>query len=161
MQDLSRFVPNVHFEQIPIKNLVSNQEYQRPLSQAQVEKAIEDFDLNQINPVKVSRRDGINYVFNGQHTIEIVATVSGSRETPVWCMIYDSLDYQNEADIFANQMKHVLSLIHIFRACPDSPDFFRWHFRKCHEVLVRYLESPGEDLTGKFRICLLYTSRCV
>ena len=50
MQDFSRFVPNVHFEQIPIKNLVSNQEYQRPLSQAQVEKAIEDFDLNQINP---------------------------------------------------------------------------------------------------------------
>ena len=49
MQDFSRFVPNVHFEQIPIKNLVSNQEYQRPLSQAQVEKAIEDFDLNQIN----------------------------------------------------------------------------------------------------------------
>lgn len=104
------FVPNVHFEQIPIKNLVSNQEYQRPLSQAQVEKAIEDFDLNQINPVKVSRRDGVNYVFNGQHTIEIVATVSGSRETPVWCMIYDSLDYKNEADIFANQMKHVRPL---------------------------------------------------
>lgn len=64
MQDFSRFVPNVHFEQIPIKNLVSNQEYQRPLSQAQVEKAIEDFDLNQINPVKVSRRDGVNYVFS-------------------------------------------------------------------------------------------------
>ena len=110
MQDFSRFVPNVHFEQIPIKNLVSNQEYQRPLSQAQVEKAIEDFDLNQINPVKVSRRDGVNYVFNGQHTIEIVATVSGSRETPVWCMIYGSLDYKNEADIFANQMKHVRPL---------------------------------------------------
>ena len=110
MQDFSRFVPNVHFEQIPIKNLVSNQEYQRPLSQAQVEKAIEDFDLNQINPVKVSRRDGVNYVFNGQHTIEIIATVSGSRETPVWCMIYDSLDYKNEADIFANQMKHVRPL---------------------------------------------------
>lgn len=110
MQDFSRFVPNVHFEQIPIKNLVSNQEYQRPLSPSQVERAIADFDLNQINPVKVSRRNGINYVFNGQHTIEIVATVSGSRETPVWCMIYDSLDYRNEADIFANQMKHVRPL---------------------------------------------------
>lgn len=58
----------------------------------------------------MSRRDGVNYVFNGQHTIEIVATVSGSRETPVWCMIYDSLDYKNEADIFANQMKHVRPL---------------------------------------------------
>lgn len=110
MDDFSRFVPDVHFEKIPIKNLVSNQGYQRPLSQAQVEKAIKDFDLNQINPVKVSRRDGINYVFNGQHTIEIVATVSGSRETPVWCMIYDELDYRHEADIFANQMRHVRPL---------------------------------------------------
>lgn len=27
-----QYVPNVHFEQIPIKNLVSNQEYQRNLS---------------------------------------------------------------------------------------------------------------------------------
>ena len=27
MADFSMFVPNVHFEQIPIKNLVSNQEY--------------------------------------------------------------------------------------------------------------------------------------
>ena len=110
MDTFSMFVPNVHFEKIPIKNLVSNQEYQRPLSQLQVEKAIEDFDLNQINPVKVSRRDGVNYVFNGQHTIEIVATVSGSRETPVWCMIYDDLDYRHEADIFANQMRHVRPL---------------------------------------------------
>ena len=52
----------------------------------------------------------MNYVFNGQHTIEIVAAVSGSRDCPVWCMIYDNLDYKNEADIFANQMKHVRAL---------------------------------------------------
>ena len=32
--------------------------------------------------------------------------VSGSRETPVWCMIYDDLIYEHEADIFANQAKH-------------------------------------------------------
>ena len=110
MEDFSSFVPSVHFELIPIRNLVSNQDYQRPLSQAQVESAIADFDLNQINPVKVSRRAGVNYVFNGQHTIEIVAAVSGSRDCPVWCMIYDNLDYKNEADIFANQMKHVRAL---------------------------------------------------
>ena len=110
MQDYSMFVPNVHFEQIPIKNLVSNQEYQRSLSQAHIVRAAENFDLYQINPVKVSRRDGVNYVFNGQHTIEIVALVSGSRDTPVWCMIYDDLSYQHEADIFANQMKFVKPL---------------------------------------------------
>ena len=111
MDDLLQYVPNVHFEQIAIKNLVSNQEYQRNLSLVHVEKAAAHFDMYQINPVKVSRRDGINYVFNGQHTIEIVALVSGSRETPVWCMIYDDLEYSHEADIFANQMKYVKPLL--------------------------------------------------
>lgn len=110
MEDLNKYVPNVYFEKIPIRNLVSNQDYQRSLSQAHIAKAAENFDIFQINPVKVSRRDGINYVFNGQHTIEIVALVSGSRETPVWCMIYDELNYAHEADIFANQMKFVKPL---------------------------------------------------
>ena len=43
---------------------------------------------------------------------------SGSRETPVWCMIYDDLEYNHEADIFANQMKYVKSLLpfEIFQA---------------------------------------------
>lgn len=105
------YVPDVHFEQIPIKNLVSNQDYQRHLSQDHIRRAAENFDLCQINPVKVSRRNGVNYVFNGQHTIEIVALVSDSRDTPVWCMVYDDLEYIQEADIFANQQKFVKKLL--------------------------------------------------
>lgn len=97
--DLNQFVPKVQFELIPIKNLVSNQDYQRNLSIKHVQKVASHFDLQQINPVKVSRRNGINYVFNGQHTIEIIALVSGSRETPVWCMVYDDLVYEEEADM--------------------------------------------------------------
>ncbi len=108
--DYSKFVPNVHFEQIPIKNLVANQKYQRNLSQNHIVRAAKNFDLYQINPVKVSRRNGINYVFNGQHTIEIVAMVSESRDTPVWCMVYDDMDYSVEADVFANQQKYVKAL---------------------------------------------------
>ena len=103
--DLNAFVPDVIFEKIPIKNLVSCQDYQRALSESQILKIAREFDLYQINPVKVSRRDGINYVFDGQHTIETIATASNSRETPVWCMIYDDLDYEQEAGIFANQKK--------------------------------------------------------
>ena len=61
-ENYSEFIPHVHFELIPIKDLVSNQEYQRNLSMIHVKKAVENFDLNQINPIKVSRRDGINYV---------------------------------------------------------------------------------------------------
>ena len=118
MENFNDFVPKVHFELVPIKDLVSNQEYQRNLSMIHVKKAVENFDLNQINPIKVSRRDGTNYVFNGQHTAEIIAMASGSRDTPVWCMIYDDLDYEEEADIFANQMKNVKPLlpIEIFNA---------------------------------------------
>ena len=82
--------------------------------------------MYQSNPVKVSRRDGINYVFNGHHTIEIVALVSGSRDTPVWCMIYDDLCYSHEADIFANQQKYVKSL---------NP----------HEVFVANVEAGNDD----------------
>lgn len=109
--EINQYVPNVHFEQIRIKDLVSNQDYQRNISISHVKKAAEHFDLYQINPVKVSRRDGINYVFNGQHTIEIVARVSGSRETPVWCMIYDDLVYKQEANIFAEQQTYVKPLL--------------------------------------------------
>lgn len=108
--DYSAFVPDVHFEQIPIKNLVSNQEYQRNLSVSHIKRVAENFDLYQINPVKISRRNGMNYVINGQHTIEIIAIVSGSRDTPVWCMVYDDMDYEVEADVFANQQKYIKSL---------------------------------------------------
>ena len=124
--DYSCFVPDVHFEKIPIKNLVSNQKYQRNLSQRHIARAAANFDIYQINPVKVSRRDGVNYVFNGQHTIEIVALVSGSRDTPVWCMIYDDLIYEHEADIFANQQKYVK---------PLSP----------YEIFIANLEAGNDD----------------
>lgn len=110
-EDYQEYIPNVNFELIPIKNLVANQDYQRNLSVKHVQKAAAHFDPYQVNPVKVSRRDGVNYVFNGQHTIEIIALISGSRETPVWCMVYDDLEYQQEADIFANQMKYTKALL--------------------------------------------------
>ena len=159
MDDLERFVPNVHFEKIPIKNLVSNQDYQRNLSQAHIEKTAENFDLFQINPVKVSRRDGINYVFNGQHTIEIVALASGSRETPVWCMIYDDLSYSHEADIFANQMKFVKSLqpYEVFMANIEAENQ--------DQLMIRDLvESYGMKISSKRapgHICVVSTLEAI
>lgn len=143
MDNLDIYVPKVHFEKIQIKNLVSNQDYQRNLSTRHVEKAAANFDLYQINPVKVSRRDGINYVFNGQHTIEIVAAVSGSRETPVWCMIYDELDYTQEADIFANQMKYTKPLLpyEIFIAHIEAGS-------DKHLIIQSLVESYNLTITG-------------
>ena len=105
--DYSEFVPKVHYELIPIKNLVSNQDYQRPLSRKHVEDAAKHFDKELYSIPQEMKKNSRKY----QHTIEIVASVSGSRETPVWCMIYDDLEYTHEANIFANQMKHVKPLL--------------------------------------------------
>lgn len=149
MDKFSNYVPNVHFEIIPIRNLVSNQDYQRNLSQAHIARAAANFDLYQINPVKVSRRDGVNYVFNGQHTIEIVALVSGSRDTPVWCMIYDDLCYEHEADIFANQQKFIkaLSPYEVFIANIEAGNDQQLIIRDLVEsygLKIGYSKSAGE-----------------
>ena len=44
-------IPDVTFELIPINQLESDQEYQRNLSESHIKKAVEDFDVNQINAV--------------------------------------------------------------------------------------------------------------
>lgn len=143
MDNYDIYLPKVTFEAIPIKDLVSSQEYQREISNAHVQKAAENFDLYQINPVKVSRRNGINYVFNGQHTIEIVALVSGSRETPVWCMVYEDLIYEHEADIFANQGKFVkpLQAIEIFQANLEANN-------ETQLTIKALIESYGLNISG-------------
>lgn len=108
------------FEKIPIKNLVSCQDYQRSLSESQIQKIAKEFDLHQINPVKVSRRDGVNYVFDGQHTIEAVALVSHSRDTPVWCMI--------SMIIFAMSMKRT--------SLPNNKRIIVLLLRSIHSTLI-------------------------
>lgn len=179
MSNLNKFVPNVRFELIPIKDLVSNQEYQRNISMKHIEKAVAGFDINQVNCVRVSQRDGYNYVVNGQHTIEIIAAVSGSRETPVWCMIHnEELKYDREADIFANQQKYVKPLqpYEIFRAhleagndkyiiindlveslglhvCPNSTDF-----GVCAvSSLVKIYDRAGYDILSRVLILIVGT----
>ena len=44
MDETSYYVPKVHFELIKIKNLVSNQEYQRNLSMQHIHRTAANFD---------------------------------------------------------------------------------------------------------------------
>ena len=153
--ELMKFVPQVHFELIPIKNLVSNQDYQRNVSMKHVQKTAANFDVNQINPVKVSRRNGENYVFNGQHTIETLFLVSGSADVPVWCMVYDNLEYIEEADIFANQLKFTrpLSPYEIFVANIEAGNTKQLTIRD----LVNSYNLNIEGKPGPGSICAVYT----
>jgi hypothetical protein len=156
MDGFSEFIPSVSFEQIPIKNLVSNQEYQRNLSIRHIQRTVAHFDLNQVNPVKVSRRSGLNYVINGQHTIEIIRALSKSNETPVWCMVYDDLEYAVEADIFANQQRYVkaLSSYEIFMANIEAGND--------DQITIRSLvESYGLKLAPGRVICGICAVSCL
>lgn len=148
MTDFNEFVPKVHFELIPIDELVCDQEYQRTLSAAHIQRIVDNFDVYQINPVKVSRRDGLNRVFNGQHTIEAVAKKSGSRKTPVWCMIYDDLTYEEEAYIFATQQKYNKPLLpyEIFTAGVEagkSDELIIRDLVKAYGLVIQGTKKPG------------------
>ncbi len=145
-KDLSIYLPKVKFEAIRICDLVTDQEYQRASSERHVKQIAESFDICQIRPVKVSRRDGVNYVMDGQHTIKTVETVSGSNKTPVWCMVYDDLEYKREADIFANQQKHVKALtpIEIFKACIEAGS-------EKHLMIKQIVEQYGLEISPVYR----------
>ena len=148
MIDFSKYVPDVQFAQIPIKNLVSDQEYQRNLSMVHVRRMANNFDKHQLNPVKVSFRDELYRIMNGQHTSETVAMVSGSRETPVWCMIYLGLTYEDEARIFAKQQEFMkgLSPYEIFTAKIQAG--------YDDQLMIRDLvESYGLTLSSKKAAC--------
>lgn len=144
-------IPDVRFELIPISNLVSNQDYQRDLKESHITETAKDFDLYQIKPVKVSQRNGVNYVVDGQHTIEIVAAKSGSRDTPVWCMIYDDLKYEEEAHVFAEQQKHIKALVpyEVFKAHVEAGDD--------KQVMIHYLITN----IYKLRIAKNYKPGCI
>ena len=148
-------IPDVTFELIPISSLVSNQEYQRPLSEGHVRNTLDEFDLLQLNPVKVGRRDGVCYVFDGQHTCEVVAAASGSRDTPIWCMVFDDLDYETEAHVFAEQQKHVKNLVpfEMFHAHIEAGD-------EKQKIIDSIVRSYGLEVTGNHQpngICAVNT----
>ena len=159
MADFSEFIPEVRFEKIPIRSLVSNQTYQRNLSLSHIRKTATNFNVYQINPVKVSRCDAVNYVFNGQHTIEIVAAVSGSRETPVWCMVYEDMEYTKEAVIFANQQKFVMPLNphEIFTASIEAGNDQQIIIKQ----LVESYELQVSCNRGPNRICVVSTGEFI
>ena len=59
MTDFFTPVINIQFEPTSIEGLVSNQSYQRNLSDAHAREMASAFDTSQINPIKISPRDDL------------------------------------------------------------------------------------------------------
>lgn len=91
------------FKEINTKYIVSDRTYQREVDEARVNRMMENFNANLVNPPKLSFRDGRYYVFDGGHTVSLLKARNGGKDTNVLCKVYYGLTQMDEAILFEQQ----------------------------------------------------------
>ena len=76
--------------------------YQRNLDTKRVDKIVREFDGNVMNEPKVSFRDGVHWVFNGQHTLAAWKKMFGN-DKPILCKVYKGMTWLDECEAFVKQ----------------------------------------------------------
>lgn len=93
-----------YYLKIWAKYLISDPAYQRTVDMNRVKRIVSEFNPNLVNPIKVSRRGGQYYVFDGQHTLSALKMVYGAKGNfKVNCLVYEGLTQKEEAELFAEQ----------------------------------------------------------
>lgn len=87
-------------ERIPIRDLVYSSNIPGKMLELPSDSPVFEDDKVHIPPVVVLRRDGVNYIVNGQHTIDIVVCLTQSRDTAIWCKVYENVTFNSEEEIF-------------------------------------------------------------
>lgn len=85
------------------EKLISDQDYQRAIDERRVRRIVAGFNPDLVNEPKVSSRDGLFYVFDGQHTVAALKMMNNNRHLPIECKVYTGLTRQDEARLFAEQ----------------------------------------------------------
>lgn len=85
------------------KDLVSSQPYQRDIDQKEVAYLVSNFDPHKFGVIKVSYRDGVYYIFDGQHRVTAFKIINGNQDGFVRCEVHYGLTYEDEAKYFADQ----------------------------------------------------------
>lgn len=83
--------------------LNSTQPYQRDLDQKKIAVIVSNFNIHKFGIIKVSYRDGVYYVYDGQHRLAAIKTKNGGRDCLVECEVHYGLTYEDEARLFAEQ----------------------------------------------------------
>jgi hypothetical protein len=83
------------FESIPARLITVNRNYQRDAKSAEINKIVSEFDYHLVNPVKVVKRDGFYYAWDGQQTAAALFTKFG-KEYLVPCLVYYDIDTSKE-----------------------------------------------------------------
>lgn len=83
------------FQLIPARLITVNRNYQRKANGGLIKSIVSKFDYHLVNPVKVVRRDGYYYAWDGQQTATACYTKFG-KEYLVPCLVYDDIDTSKE-----------------------------------------------------------------
>ena len=77
--------------------------YQRELDNKRVDAIVREFNGDLFNEPKVSYRDGVYWVFNGQHSIAAWRKLHGGEDKIVVCKVYKGMTWLEECDAFMKQ----------------------------------------------------------
>lgn len=109
----SAFIPGTY----PINGATQNEKYmwlnnaqlqinpkiQRKLNTMRVEQIKNNYSPLIANPIKVSFRDGLFYIFDGMHSRGALRDLNGTDDFPIFCRVYFGLTEADEARLFAEQ----------------------------------------------------------
>lgn len=94
---------NYEYKDINTKFLCIDHLYQRDPDGQRINKILKEFRPELVNAIKVSFRDGKYWVFDGQHTMEVLKAKNKGRDCIVECKVYDNLTWLDECDLFLLQ----------------------------------------------------------
>lgn len=96
--------PLYKLSEISSKRLVVDRDlYQRKKHKDKIAQIVASWDERIANEPKVSLRDGIYHVFDGQHTILARESMNDNSPVKILCKIYHGLSEKEEALLFAKQ----------------------------------------------------------
>ncbi len=85
------------------KLIVPRELYQREEMAKRINAIVSGWDERIANEPKVSDRNGVYYVFDGQHTILAREAMNGGEPIEILCKVYRELTVAEEAILFAKQ----------------------------------------------------------
>ena len=145
------------YKDINTKLLFVDQLYQREVDKARVAQMNKQYRAELVNAIKVSYRDGKFWIFDGQHTAELLKLRNRGRDLPVECKVFYGLTWLDECELFLlqNGVSRSVSMSDRFKARFNRGD-------KDVVAMVNIAEKLGirVDFTkskGDNRICALTT----
>ena len=120
---------------------------QRRLDPERVAEIVANYDPKVANPIKVSFRDGLFFIFDGMHTRESQVVLNGTDDFPIFCRVYYGLTKEDEARLFSKQFGYSepVPMVNRLRALEVAKD----------SKVLSFLESTRKsgyaiDLTHRF-----------